>query len=239
MDVIELKAGLRVETGKGPAKRLRMAGNLPAVLYGPEIDENLRLTLNSNELEKILHHTAGGTLLVSLLVDNAKKPKTVMFKEVVRDPVKDNLLHVDLMEVRMDQVVTVEVPLHIVGKSKGEAEGGVVQHDHRVIRGECLPDNIPASIDVDVTELDIGQSLHVGDLGLPEGLKVLDDLEMTIVSVVAPTIQEEEQTAEEMEEELAESFEEKEGEAAEEKPEGKKSEGKKPEEKKEEEKKEE
>ncbi|MEE9543754.1 MAG: 50S ribosomal protein L25 [Thermodesulfobacteriota bacterium] len=226
MDVIELKAGLRDETGKGPAKRLRQTGSLPAVLYGPGIDENLRLTLNSKDLEMILHHTAGGTLLVNLLVDDAKKPRTVMFKDVVRDPVKDNLLHVDLMEVRMDQAVTVEVPLHIVGKSKGEAEGGVVQHDHRVIRGECLPDNIPASIEVDVTELEIGQSIHLKDIKLPEGLKVLDEEDMTIVSVVAPTIQEEEKTAEELEEELAESFEEKDGEAAEEKPEGKKEEKK-------------
>ena len=221
MDVIELKAALREKTGKGNAKRLRSAGSLPAVLYGPAIDNNVSLTLNNKDLELILHHTAGGTLLVNLLVDDAKKPRTVMFKDVVRDPVKDSLLHVDLMEVRMDQAVTVEVPLHIVGKSKGEAEGGVIQHDHRVIKGECLPDKIPGSIDVDVTELDVGQSLHVKDLTLPEGLKVLDDEEMTIVSVVAPTIQEEEKTAEEMEEELAESFGEQEGEGAAEKPEEK------------------
>ena len=82
MDVIELNAALREETGKGPAKRLRMTGNLPAVLYGPDVDENLKLTINSNELEKILHHSAGGTLLVNLLVDKAKKARTVMFKDV-------------------------------------------------------------------------------------------------------------------------------------------------------------
>jgi large subunit ribosomal protein L25 len=218
MDVIELKAGSREETGKGYAKRLRQAGSLPAVLYGPAIDKNLSLTLNSKDLEMMLHHTAGGTLLVNLLIDDAKKPRTVMFQDVTRDPVKDNLLHVDLMEVRMDQVVTIEVPLHIIGKSVGVAEGGIVQHDHRIINGECLPNNIPASIDVDITELEIGQSLHVKDIALPEGLKALDDLEMTIVSVVAPALVEEEKTAEEMEEELAGSFEEKgaegEGEAA-------------------------
>jgi large subunit ribosomal protein L25 len=215
MDVIELNAALREETGKGPAKRLRMAGNLPAVLYGPDIDENLRLTLNSNELEKILHHTAGGTLLVNLLVDNAKGARTVMFKDVMRDPVKESLVHVDLMEVRMDQAVVVEVPLHIIGKSVGVAEGGLVQHDHRIIRGECLPDSIPASIDVDITELEIGQSLHINDLTLPEGFTLLEDEELTIVSVVAPAIEVEEKTAEEMEEELKESFSDKEGEEGE------------------------
>jgi large subunit ribosomal protein L25 len=216
MDVIELNAELREETGKGPAKRLRMTGNLPAVLYGPDIDENLKLSLNSNELEKILHHTSGGTLLISLLVDKAKKARTVMFKDVLRDPVKESLVHVDFMEVRMDHVVVVEVPLHIIGKSKGVAEGGLVQHDHRIIKGECLPNSIPASIDVDITELEIGDSLHIKDLTLPEGFKLLEDEEVTIVSVVAPTIVEEEKSAEEMEEELKESFSEKEGEEGEE-----------------------
>jgi large subunit ribosomal protein L25 len=215
MDIIELNAALREETGKGPAKRLRAAGSLPAVLYGPAIEENLKLTLNSNELEKILHHTAGGTLLINLLVDNAKKARTVMFKDVLRDPVREFLLHVDLMEVRMDQTVAVEIPLHIIGKSKGVAEGGLIQHDHRIIKGECLPNSIPASIDIDITELEVGQSLHIKDLVFPDGFKSLEDEEVTIVSVVAPTI-EEEKTAEEMEEELKESFSEKEGEEGEE-----------------------
>ena len=215
MDTVELNAASREETGKGPAKRLRAGGHLPAVLYGPDLDENLKLTLNSNELEKILHHTSGGTLLISLLIDKAKKARTVMFKDVLRDPVRESLVHVDLMEVSMDKAVAVEVPLHIIGKSKGVAEGGLVQHDHRIIKGECLPNNIPASIDVDITELEVGQSLHIKDLVLPDGFTSLEDEEVTIVSVVAPTI-EEEKTAEEMEEELKESFSEKEGEEGEE-----------------------
>ena len=217
MDVIELNAALREETGKGPAKRLRQAGNLPAVLYGPAIEENLKLSINSNELEKILHHTSGGTLLISLLVDKAKGARTVMFKDVLRDPVRESLVHVDLMEVRMDQKVAVEVPIHIIGKSKGVAEGGIVQHDHRIIKGECLPDSIPAGVDIDITELEIGQSLHLNDLTLPEGFVSLEDEEVTIVSVVAPAVVEEEKTAEEMEEELKESFTEKEGEGEEKK----------------------
>ena len=215
MDVIELNAAIREETGKGPAKRLRMAGNLPAVLYGADIDENLKLSLSSNELEKILHHTSGGTLLVNLMVDKAKKARTVMFKDVERDPVRDRLLHVDLMEVRLDQAVAVEVPLHIIGKCKGVAEGGLIQHDHRNVKGECLPNNIPDSIDVDITELEIGQSLHIKDLVIPDGFTLLEDEEVTIVSIVAPAVEVEEKTAEEMEEELAESFSEKEGEEGE------------------------
>ena len=121
------------------------------------------------------------------------------------------------MEVSMDKAVAVEVPIHIIGKSKGVAEGGLVQHDHRIIKGECLPNSIPASIDVDITELEVGQSLHVKDLDLPEGFKVLEEEEVTIVSVVAPAVEEEEKTAEEMEEELKESFSEKEGEEGEQK----------------------
>jgi large subunit ribosomal protein L25 len=159
-------------------------------------------------------------VLVNLDIDGYGK-KTVMFKELQLHPVKGTIEHLDLIEVLMDKKVTVEVPVHIVGKSEGVLIGGILQQESRDIKVECLPSQIPDSIDVDVTQLGIGQSLHISDIALPEGLGALDDPNTTVVSIVAPTIEEVVKTAEEVEAELAESFEEKEEEEAEAKPEEK------------------
>jgi large subunit ribosomal protein L25 len=234
MEQLDLAARIREEFGKGPSGRLRRSGFVPANLYGPSIEKNVPITLKTKEVEKVLQGHSAGNAIISLDVEGYGK-KTVMFKELQLHPARDTIEHIDLIEVLMDQKVIVEVPLTIVGKSEGVAIGGILQQESREIKVECLPSIIPDSIDVDVTRLGIGQSLHVGDIVLPEGLVSQDDATTTIVSVVAPTVEAEVKTAEEVEAELAESFEEKEGE--EEVREGEKEEGKK-EEKKEEEKKE-
>ena len=210
MDILDLNAAQRTETGKGPARRLRMEGLLPAVLYGTGIEENILLSLNDRELEKVLHTGAGGNVLVNLKIQGKRKQHTVMFKDVSRNPSKENIVHVDLFEISMDQKVTVEVPVHLEGKCRGVVEGGIIQHELRTVRVECLPNAIPASVDVDVTDLDTGDSVHISDLRLPEGVNTLDDETLTVVSIVAPAAEEEVKTAEEIEAELSESFEEKE-----------------------------
>lgn len=209
MERINLTAKSRQETGKGPARRLRNSGLVPAVLYGSSIKGAVSVTLNGKELDKILHTAAGGNVLVNLNVEGDKN-RTVMFKEVLRHPLKGSIEHVDLLEILMDHKLTVDVPVHIVGKAAGLAFGGIVSQEHRKVRIECLPTQIPDSFDLDVTPLGIGQSLHVKDIQLAEGLRALDDLDMTIVSVVAPTAEVAPKTAEEVEAELAKSFEEKE-----------------------------
>ena len=233
MEQLKLAALKREEFGKGPAGRFRRNGLIPANLYGPNIKKNVPVTLKTREVDKALHGHAGGNALINLDVEGLGK-KTVMFKELQRHPATGDIEHIDLIEVLMDHKVTVEVPVNIVGKAEGVELGGILQQETRKIKAECLPTQIPDSIDVDVTQLVIGQSLHVGDITLPEGLVVLDDPKTTIASVVAPTVEAEVKTAEEVEAELAESFEEKgeEGaEGAEGKPEGKPE--SKPEEKKE------
>lgn len=216
MEQINLSAKKRENTGKGPARRLRSSGFIPAILYGAHVQDAITLALDNKELEKVLHTAAGGNVLVSLNLEGDKKPRMVMFKEIMRHPLTSSIEHVDLFEVLMDHKVTVEVPIHIVGKAQGVALGGIVQQEARKVKVECLPTNIPDSLDADVTPLGIGQSLHVRDIKLTEGVRVLADADMTIVSVVAPTVEVAPKTAEEVQAELAKSFEEKEEEKKEE-----------------------
>lgn len=209
MEEINMTALPRENTGKCPSRRLRAEGRTPAVLYGPNMDAAVSLAINNKDLEKVLHTGAGGNVLVNLDIEGGTRRK-VMFKDVVRHPLRGTLTHVDLLEVAMDHKITVEIPVHISGKAAGLAFGGIVQHEARVISVECLPTQIPDSVDVDITALEVGQSLHVKDAVLPAGVVALDDPELTLVSVVAPTVEAEAKSAEEIEAELAESFEEKE-----------------------------
>ncbi len=215
MEQINLSAQPRPATGKAAAGRLRREDLVPAILYGQAIKGAISLTLNNKELEKVLHTAAGGNVLVNLAVQGDKS-RTVMFKEVSRHPLKGSLQHVDMVEIQMDHKITVDVPVHLVGKAEGVAFGGIVQQEHRTVKIECLPTQIPASIDVDITKLGIGQSLHVSDMKLAEGVEIVDEATTTIVSVVAPTAEVAPKTAEEVEAELAKSFAEKEEEAKEE-----------------------
>lgn len=210
MEQINLSAQPRNEIGKGHAGRIRAAGSVPAVLYGASIKGALALKLNGKELDKVLHTAAGGNVLVNLSVEGDKKARMVMFKELTRHPLKGSIEHVDLMEILMDHKIVVEVPLHVIGKAAGLAYGGIVSQELRKLKVECLPTQIPDSIDVDVTPLNVGFSIHVKDLKLAEGLKPIGDPDSTIVSVVAPTAEVAPKTAEEVEAELAKSFEEKE-----------------------------
>jgi large subunit ribosomal protein L25 len=161
------------------------------------------------ELDKTLHTHAGGNVLVTLDIVGDKS-RTVMFKEVVRHPLRGTVMHVDLLEVNMNELVEIEVPVHLTGKAAGLAYGGIVQHETRTITIECLPSQIPDSIDVDITALNVGQSLHVKDIPLASGLKAVDDADLTIVSIVSPTAEVAPKTAEEVQAELAKSFAEKE-----------------------------
>ncbi len=211
MEQIELSAQSRAEQGKGPARRLRITGRVPAVLYGAGIEGSEKLSLDNKELSKVLHTEAGKNVLVNLNLDGVGKPRLVMFKEVVRHPLKETIQHVDLFVVSMENSIVVEVPIHLVGKSEGVTLGGLLQQELRQVKVECLPNNIPDAIDCDITELGIGQNLHIGDLTFPGGVSAHDDPAGTIVSVVAPAAESDEKSAEEAEEELNKSFGEEPG----------------------------
>lgn len=185
-----IKAEVREGAGKERAKKLRAEGLIPAILYGPRT-KSIPLVLDSKELSKALRTEAGENVLIHLDIQkgNESQRKMVMVKEIQYDPLKRMMLHTDLYEVAMDEMVTVEVPIHLVGKAEGTKLGGILEQIRRVIQIQCLPANIPKSIDIDVSHLKIGDSIHVQDIHV-ENAKILADSNFTIVTVVPPTVEE-------------------------------------------------
>jgi large subunit ribosomal protein L25 len=181
----ELKAEKRDVAGKGAARKIRATGRVPAVLYGPQLDP-MRLTVDARQLWHALHTDAGTNVLISLAVDG--DTYLTMPREVQRDIVRGTLLHVDFLRIRRDVAIQVDVPIHLAGESVGVNEGGVVEHHLWELRIECLPANVPESIQADISNLAIGDSLHVSDLRIPQHLTVLTPEDETIVSVVPPPV---------------------------------------------------
>ncbi|GMR04692.1 MAG: 50S ribosomal protein L25/general stress protein Ctc [Thermodesulfobacteriota bacterium] len=212
MEQITLSADKRSETGKSASRRFRREGRVPAVLYGPAIEGSIPLVVNGREFNKLLHGSAGENAIISLNFGGADQDRMVMLKEIVRDPVHSSVVHVDFIEVVLGQSITVEIPLILIGKAEGQTLGGIVQHGVRKVTVACLPRSIPDSLEVDVTSLGIGQAFHLKDVKLPDGVTLVDDPDITVVSIAAPLAEEEAKTGEEVEEELAKSFQEKEGE---------------------------
>jgi large subunit ribosomal protein L25 len=208
-----LNAEVREQTGKEMAKKLRAKGLMPAIFYGPN-SETIALTLDPKELSKTLHTEAGENVLIDLNIRKGEESlkKVVMLKELQVQPLQRKALHADFFEVSMDVMVAVEIPVHLLGKSEGVKVGGILEQVQRTIQIECLPGDIPRSIDVDVSALMIGDSIHVSDLKL-EKFKILSDLNLTIATVVPPVAEAkpaEEAVAEEAPEAEAEAKEVKE-----------------------------
>lgn len=207
---VALTAQSRKATGKGAARTLRRQALIPAVFYGPEVDP-VHLSLEYRDLEKLIKTGAGENVIIDLAIETGDSTLShrAMLKEIQMDPVKRTILHVDLYEISMDKKIEVEVPITLTGTAKGVSdEGGILQQVSRTLEISCLPDNIPDSFELDVSELNIGDSLHVSDLKIPEGIEVLVEGELTIATVVPPTkIEEIEPEVPEEEEEEREEVE--------------------------------
>jgi large subunit ribosomal protein L25 len=179
-----LSGETRTETGKGVARKLRAAGRVPAVVYG-HAREPQPLSLNTRDLEKLLSHIAAGSTVVELTLGGATT-KTLI-REVQRHPFKKQIMHVDFQELVAGEKVIVDVPLVFVGVPEGvRLSGALLEQILHSIEVRVDPVNFPNHIDVDVTHLAMGHSLHVRDLTLPEGLEVLTDEDATICAVIAP-----------------------------------------------------
>lgn len=187
MDKIILKAETRAETGKKNAKDLRKKGLIPANVY-KQGEEAVSLQVTIDDIEDILHTKAGENAIITLNISGGKlKDKTVVIKEIQREPIKDGILHIDFNEISLTEELEVEVPLVSHGEPVGvKVDGGILEHILRELRIECLPTAIPEKIEADVSGLKIGDSVFVKDIKVPSGIKVLNDPELIAMIVKAP-----------------------------------------------------
>lgn len=224
MATAELKARLRKETGKGPGRRIRAAGNVPGVLYG-EGNDPVVLEFSFKDFYHVTHTRAGSNVILDLKIDGSPRGECkAIVREIQYHPVRRDVLHVDFQEISMAKQVHVSIPVLVVGEPLGvRTKGGVLEVLQREVEVSCLPADIPENLPIDVNELDVGDSLQVRHLSFEMG-EIIDEPDTTIVTIVAPTVIEEEPEA--AEEEVAEGEE-----GAEEAKEGEKGEGdkKKPE----------
>ena len=208
MELIELKTNIRTTVGNGPARRLREAGQIPAVLYGPKT-ESVLLSVNKNDFDLALKQGRSGQIILNLVVQNNGETYTrpAMIKELQVHPVSRNYLHIDFYEIDMDRKITVGIPIVTVGSSVGVERGGVLQIIRRELEVQCLPFEVPESIEIDVTDMDMGDSIHLEDISLDGEVEFMGESNLTVVTVLSPKLEEEPEEEEELEEEDAEKEE--------------------------------
>ena len=199
-----LAAHVRVSTGKGAARKLRRNNQMPAIFYGPGT-QSIMLTVDRPELALITKQGGRENVILDLQItsDQGEQTKKVMLKDLMVDPIKGAYLHADFYEISMDKEITVNIPVRLVNTPVGVTNGGFLQSIRREIAISCLPDNMIDSFELDVSELDIGDALHVRDITFPEGISCADEEHLTVVVVSAPGGggEEEEGAEEEIEEE--------------------------------------
>lgn len=181
-----LRVKPRKRIGKSGARQVRKEGNIPAVLYGLGMDP-LSLVVEPDALKTALSGNAGINTVLELEIDDPENPdkKLSMLKEVQRDPLKNKAIHIDFLAIDMSRPVIVPVPVNTNGRSEGERKGGKLERLMRSVNLECLPSDIPDSIEIDVRGLDIGDSVDIADLDLAEGVKPLPSAEEKVVHVLA------------------------------------------------------
>lgn len=180
MEIDTLTVSPRSETGKGPNRRLRASGQVPAVIYGTGQDP-IMVTLNFRQLEKALSKPNAETNLFSL--EGEGDNVTAVIREIQRDPLTRRFLHVDLLRVAMDQEAEFEVPIHPVGTPVGVREGGLMETHLRSVIVRCLPSNLPEELNPDIAGIKINETFHVSDLQLPANVTMVTEPGETLFAV--------------------------------------------------------
>jgi len=205
LKILELKAEKRPDTGKGESRTLRRGGRIPAVLYGPDT-QPVYLSVNEHEFTTLLKNAKSSQQLIKIDTGDGEQ-QSAMIKELQTKPVTGKFLHVDFYKVDMDRKIRARVPVIVKGKSIGVEEGGLLQIIRRELEVLCLPLEIPESIEIDITDLNVGDSVHVEDISLQDDIEVSADVNFTVITVLAPKkeeVVEEEEEEEGLEEEGAE-----------------------------------
>src|SRR6266536_2364833 len=193
MKSVALNAYGRALGRRAGAKKLRASGRIPAVIYGRQAPAQ-NLEVSAKEMGDLIHHSISENLLVDLAVkDDARPKRLALVQEVQHHPLSGEVLHVDLHEVAENEKVTVNVPLETVGEAVGvKTGGGVLEHVLFKIKVRALPKDLPEQIIVDVTSLELGKSIHLGEIKAPEGVEILGDKKVPVISVALPKTEAEE-----------------------------------------------
>ena len=203
---VALKGKIREGRGKGANRRLRTEGMLPAVVYGGK--SNVSFTVNPRDLKKLIEQ-AGINSFIELAIEGDTEPqRVVVIKDHQQHPIRDGWEHADFLEVDMKQEIKVDVPIVLEGHSPGEKLGGMVELNLHTLSVKCLPGEIPESIKVDMTQVELDQVVHVSDLTVPDNIEVLDNSSESVVSVHEVKIKEEAPAEEELVEDAEEGAEE-------------------------------
>ena len=183
MSTVAINATVRTETGKGAARKIRQAGNIPSVIYGHGREPQSLLT-NARETEKLLKGIATTATVIELNIEG--KVARTLIREIQRHPFKRHIMHIDFQELVVGETVSVFCPIAYIGTPEGvRQEGGILDQILHQLHIEVDPSNIPNHIDVDVSALKLGKSMHIGDITLPAGIKLLDDPSTTVCIVQA------------------------------------------------------
>lgn len=197
MKKVQLTVKERDTFGSPEARRMRRTGWIPGVLYGGS--GNTALAVEEKALRQALGHGRGNAI-INLKVEGQDKAHSAILKEYQPDPIGKGILHVDFLEVRMDQPIESSVHLELTGNAQGVRDGGILDQSLRELHIKCLPGDMPSSVEYDVTEMNIGDSIRVSDIAPPQGVEILNDSESAVASVLAPKLVVEEVTEEEAEE---------------------------------------
>lgn len=195
MKSVPLSASPRTVTGRGEVKKLRAIGRVPAVIYGRQL-QSQSLEVNLKELDTLLHHSASENVLVDLVVAGDARPQRLaLVQEVQHHPISRKVIHVDFHEVKADEKVILSVPVEATGESVGVKNGGILEHVRFKLKVRALPKDLPEALVVDVSALDIGKIIHLGEITAPEGVEILGDKNVPVLAIVAPITEEQEAAA--------------------------------------------
>jgi large subunit ribosomal protein L25 len=194
MEISELKAEKREVAGKESSKKLRKQGLVPAVVYSD--GKATSITVNAREFSALTHSGAGTHVIVKLKVEGAKKQPNAIIKAIQHNPIKNEYFHIDFQEIALDEKIKTSLSIVVVGDSPGVKLGGMLENHLWEVEVEGVPQNMPDHLEVDISSLEIGDSLHVSDLAIPDNVTIMADPSTAILAISAPRTEQAEAAAE-------------------------------------------
>jgi len=186
--ILDLQAEVRTQSGTGAVKRMRKAGTIPAAVYGRKVQAS-NIQVHGKTFSKLLEGSASDNILVSLKIAGVAEDQLALVQEVQHDYLRGGILHIDFHAVAADEEIHANVPVVTVGEAKGQKQGGMVEAIHHEIEVRCLPKDLPESIQIDVTHLEVGQGVHVREINFPEGVSCHLGGDVVIVMCEEPKVE--------------------------------------------------